>query len=201
MEFRNLIFIHLILLILFNITFSLGIMGFSLGFLSDQDDPFTDEYKKPILSNIIAFSINFLGIYFVFVIILSFFFTKDGQVVFDAFRGPMKLEKKLETIIIGVIINGIYFLFIYIFYWPLYAIIKRFGKFNSRYVSLILIICVDILVVFFSIISDNTDVGFIKGIIIFSIIQITMNLLSMIIPNTCWKCEYDETDPKSKPKK
>lgn len=28
-----------------------------------------------------------------------------------------------------------------------------------------------------------------------------MSLLSMIIPNTCWKCESNEEDPKIKPKK
>ena len=201
MELRNFNLVHIYLLIFYNVSLSIGIMGFSLGFLLDSDDPFDTKPQKPLLANIIALSISFLGIYFILILILSFFFTKDGQVVCDAFKSPIKLEKKIEIIIIGGILNGIYFLFIFIFYWPIYAIIKRFGKFKARYVSLILIICVDILEFFFSIISDNRDVGLIKGVMIFSIIQITMNLLSMIIPNTCWKCESNENDPKIKPKK
>ena len=95
----------------------------------------------------------------------------------------------------------VYIFYLYIFFIGLYAIIKCFGKINSRYVSLILITCVDIIVFFFSVISDNKSVGLIKAIIAFSIIQIIMSLLSMIIPNTCWKCESDEKDPKIKPKK
>ena len=202
MELRNFTFIHLCLLIFYNLAINLGIMAFSLGFLlQSEDDFFEDAPKKPHLANIISFSINFLGIYFIVIIILSFFFTKDGQVVFDGFKRPIKYNRNLETIIFGTIFNGLYFLFIFIFYWPLYAIIKCFGKFNSRYVSLILIICVDIIVFFFSLVSDNKDVGFIKTIMAFSIMQIAMNLLSMIIPNTCWKCESNEKDPKIKPKK
>ena len=149
MELRNFTFIHIFLLIIFNIIISAGIMGFSLGFLLHSEDPFEDEPKKPRLANIIAFSFNFLGFYFLLIIVFSFYFTKDGQVVFDAFKRPIKYNGNIGTLICEGFFYGLYFLFIYIFYWHLYAIIKRFGKINSRYVSLILITCVDIIVFFF----------------------------------------------------
>lgn len=202
MELRNLVSIHIYLLVIFNICFNFMLMALSLSFLLDSEDIFDHTPKAPRLANHIAFYINFLGFYFIFIIIFSFYFKKDGQVVCDAFKKCSKSERTtLDVLICDYILNGIYFLFIYIFYWPIYAIIKYFGKFNSRYVSLILIICVDILEFFFSIISDNKDAGLIIAIMGVSILQITMNLLSMIIPNTCCKCESDETDPKIKPKK
>lgn len=197
----RLIWVHIVLLIIFNTFLSLGIMGFSIAFLFDSDDPLNGEPQKSRLANIIAFSINFLGLYSLFIIVLSFCFTKDGEVVYNAFKSPIKIENSIEKIIFGGILVAIYFLLVYIFYWPLFAIVKLFGKFNARYVSLIIIICVDILSFFFSIISDNRNVGLIKGIMVFSILQITLNILSIIIPNTCWKCESDEKDPTIKHKK
>jgi hypothetical protein len=177
-------------------------MAFSMVFFSKTEDIFDGTPKTPRLANQIAFYINFLDFYFLLIIVFSYCFTKDGQAVFDAFKKISKSERKiLAHLIIDYIINGIYFLFIYTFYWPIYAIIKYFGKFKSRYVSLILIICVDILVFLFTIFSDNKDSGFIKAIMGISILQIILNLLSMIIPNTCWKCVDDETDPEIKPKK
>ena len=202
MELRNLVLVHIFFLVLFNMTFIFMIMAFSLTYFSKTEDKFDGTPTTPRLANQIAFYINFLNFYFLLIIIFSYCFTKDGQAVFDAFKKVSKSDRKiLAHIIVDFIINGIYFLFIYIFYWPIYAIIKYSGKFNSRYVSLILIICVDILIFLFSIFSVNKDAGFIKTIMAVSILQITMNLLSIIIPNTCWKCVYDETDPEIKPKK
>lgn len=116
MELRNFTFIHIFLLIIFNIFISAGIMGFSLGFLLNSEDPFEDEPKKPRLANIIAFSFNFLGFYFLLIIVFSFYFTKDGQVVFDAFKRPIKYNEKIEILIFG----GIFF--VYIFYLYLFFI-------------------------------------------------------------------------------
>ena len=202
MELRNLILAHIFFLVMLNLTFSFMILGFSTAFLFDSDDILDKKPKTARLANHIAFYINFLSFYLLFIIVFSYCFRKDGQAVCDAFKRISKSERKtIDAVICDYIYNGIYFLFIYIFYWPIYAIIKYFGKFKSRYVSLILIICVDILVFLFTIFSDNKDAGFIKAIIGISILQITFNLLSMIIPNTCWKCVDNETDPEIKPKK
>ena len=148
MELRNLVFNHIILIVVFNMTFSFIIMSFSGSFLFKSDD-ISHKSKPSRLANQIAFYINFLSFYIILIIIFSYCFTKDGQVIFDAFKKISNSENKtLPFLIIDFIINGIYFLFIYIFYWPIYTIIKYFGKFNSRYVTMILIICIDILVFF-----------------------------------------------------